>query len=84
MVTQYKLILCSQSVIPLSNSWSEAEEVFSEWFDAQAILLSGLLSLCHLLHVHIFYPMHLEAEELWFKLFPAAEDCLVITLLVSK
>jgi len=37
-----------------------------------------------LLHIHVFYPMHLEAGELWFKLLPATEDCLVITLLVSK
>lgn len=50
----------------------------------KAVLHSGLLSLCPLLHVRVFYRMHLEVKELWFKLFPAAEDCLMITLLVSK
>lgn len=44
----------------------------------------GLLRLCSLLHFHVFYPIHLEVEDLLFKLFPAADDCLVITLLVSK
>lgn len=73
-----------KSITCLSNSWNEAEEMLSQWFNAQVILHSGLLSLCPLLHVHVFYPMHLEVEELCFKLFPAAEGCLVITLLVSK
>lgn len=32
----------------------------------------------------MFYPTHLEVKELLIKLFPAAEDSLMIALLVSK
>lgn len=85
--TWWHIIKCSyvhKSITPLSNSWNEAEEKFFQWFNAKAILHSGLLSLCSILHVRVFYSLYLEAEELWFKLFPAAEDCLVITLLAFK
>lgn len=85
--TWWHIIKCSyvqKSVTPLSNSWNEPEEKFFQWLNAKAILHSGLLSLCSILRVHVFYSMYLETEKLWFTLFPAAEDCLVITLLVFK
>lgn len=43
------LYVCT-SITFLSSSWNKAEKRFSPWFNAQAILHSGLLGLCSLLH----------------------------------
>lgn len=41
------------SITLLSSSWNETEKRFPQWFNAQAILHSGLLGLCSLLHFHV-------------------------------
>lgn len=55
--TQWHNLSCAHtSITPLSNSWNEAEEMFSQWFSAQTVLQSGLLSLCPLLQFLSFIP----------------------------